>query len=186
MTGLYIFVGLIVILVVIIAGMYNRLVKMRNSARSSWSDIDVQLKKRYNLIPGLIETVKGYASHEKKVFEEVTRARSSAIQAGTPQDQAKSENFLSGTLKSLFAVAEAYPELKANTNFLQLQTQFQEVEGHIESARRYYNAVVRDYNTAIESFPSNLVASTFGFKQEQFFQLDEPDEVRKPIRPDFD
>jgi LemA protein len=185
MIGIYVILGLIAIVLIVVVAMYNRLVRMRNTVRSSWSDIDVQLKKRYDLVPSLVETVKAYASHEKGVFEQVTKARAAAIQAGSPKQQAGAENFLKDTLKSLFAVAEAYPELKANTNFLQLQTQFQQLEDRIESARRYYNAVVRDYNTLTESFPSVLVASTFGFKPEEFFQLESPETERKPIRPDF-
>jgi len=185
MTGTVIFVALIAVVLIAVVLYYNRLVRLRNTVRSSWSDIDVQLKKRYDLIPALVETVKGYASHEKGVFEKVTQARAAAINAGSPAEQAKSEGFLRDTLKSLFAVAEAYPELKANTNFLQLQSQFQQIEDAIEAARRYYNAVVRDFNILTETFPSNLVASTFGFKPEEFFQLESPAEERKPIRPDF-
>jgi len=180
-----IILAVIIIIGAIIAGMYNKLVRLRNTVKSAWSDIDVYLKKRFNLIPGLVETVKGYAKHEKEVFEKVTEARSQAMQAATPGAAAESDNMLKGTLKSLFAVAEAYPDLKANQNFLQFQKQFQEIEDNIEAARRYYNAVVRDFNILIESFPSNIIASMFNFKQEEFFQLDEPDEQRKPIRPDF-
>ncbi|MBU0982433.1 MAG: LemA family protein [candidate division Zixibacteria bacterium] len=180
-----IFAGIVVVVLIIIATMYNRLVRMRNTVRSAWSDIDVQLKKRFNLVPALVETVKAYAAHEKGVFEKVAEARSAAMQASGPKDAARSDNMFKDTLKSLFAVAEAYPELKANDNFLQLQQQFQDIEGNIESARRYYNAVVRDYNNLTETFPSVLIANGFGFKAEEFFQLDEPDEQRKPIRPDF-
>jgi LemA protein len=173
------------ILVVAVISIYNKLVRLRNTVKSSWSDIDVQLKKRFDLVPNLVETVKGYASHEKTVFEKVTQARSMAMQATSPADMAKAENMLRDTLKTLFAVAEAYPELKANTNFLQLQSQLQEMENNIEYARRYYNAVVRDYNIVIESFPSNLVASQFGFKQEELFQLETPEVERKPVKASF-
>ena len=173
------------ILVVAVISIYNKLVRLRNTVKSSWSDIDVQLKKRFDLVPNLVETVKGYASHEKTVFEKVTQARSMAMQASSPADMAKAENMLRDTLKTLFAVAEAYPELKANTNFLQLQSQLQEMENNIEYARRYYNAVVRDYNILIESFPSNLVASQFGFKQEELFQLEAPEVERKPVKVGF-
>ena len=183
MTLLIIF-AVIVVIGIFIASIYNKLVRLRNGVKSAWSDIDVYLKKRYNLVPGLVETVKGYASHEKEVFEKVTEARSRAMQAGTPNEAARSDNMLKDTLKSLFAVAEAYPELKANQNFLQFQKQFQEIEDSIESARRYYNAVVRDFNILIESFPSNIIASMFSFKQEEFFELDD-DEQRQAIRPDF-
>jgi len=181
---LLIIFAVIVVIGIFIASIYNKLVRLRNGVKSAWSDIDVYLKKRYNLVPGLVETVKGYASHEKEVFEKVTEARSRAMQAGTPNEAARSDNMLKDTLKSLFAVAEAYPELKANQNFLQFQKQFQEIEDSIESARRYYNAVVRDFNILIESFPSNIIASMFSFNQEEFFELDD-DEQRQAIRPDF-
>lgn len=178
----------IFVLVLIVASVaiviYNKLVRLRNTVRSSWSDIDVQLKKRFNLVPSLVETVKAYAKHEKGVFEKVTEARASAMQSGNPRDAARSENMFKDTLKSLFAVAEAYPELKANANFIQLQGQFQELEESIESARRYYNAVVRDYNTSTETFPSVIVASSFGFKPADYFEIESPEE-RKPIKPDF-
>ena len=176
---------ILAILVIAVISIYNKLVRLRNTVKSSWSDIDVQLKKRFDLVPNLVETVKGYATHEKSVFEKVTQARSMAMQATSPAEMAKAENMLRDTLKSLFAVAEAYPDLKANTNFLQLQSQLQDLENTIESARRYYNAVVRDFNTLIESFPSNLIASQFSFKQEEFFQLEAPAEERKPVKVSF-
>lgn len=178
---------LILFLLVILAGIviYNRLIKLRNTVKSSWSDIDVQLKKRYDLVPNLVETVKGYAAHERNVFEKVTEARSLAMQASSPAEKAKAEDMLRETLKSLFAVAEAYPELKANANFMQLQSQLQELENNIEYARRYYNAVVRDYNIMIESVPSNLVASMFNFRQEEFFELEAPEVERKPVKVSF-
>ncbi|MDX9859027.1 MAG: LemA family protein [candidate division Zixibacteria bacterium] len=177
----------VVIVIIAIAAitLYNRLVRLKNTAQSSWSDIDVQLKKRFDLIPSLVETVKGYASHEKEVLTRLTEARSMMARATGPADMARSENMLKDTLKSLFAVAEAYPDLKANQNFMQLQQQLSSLEDGIEQARRYYNAVVRDYNTMIESFPSNIVASMFGFQQREFFQLDMPDVERKPVKPDF-
>jgi LemA protein len=176
-----------IFLAVIILGIaiYNKLIRLRNTVKSSWSDIDVQLKKRYDLVPNLVETVKGYASHERGVFENVTKARSMAMHASSPADKAKAENFLTDTLKSLFALAEAYPELKANANFTQLQSQLKELEDAIEYARRYYNAVVRDFNIVIESFPSNIVASSFGFKQEEFFELEAPEVERKPVKVSF-
>jgi LemA protein len=174
----------VALLVLWIVSIYNRLVRLRNTVKSSWSDIDVQLKKRFDLVPNLVETVKGYAGHEKTVLEKVTQARSLAMQATTPEKMAKAENMLRESLKSLFAVAEAYPDLKANANFLQLQSQLQDLETSIESARRYYNAVVRDYNTLIESFPSNLIAAQFHFRQEEFFQLESPGE-RQPVRVSF-
>lgn len=184
MIGIYIFIGLIIVIAGFLISVYNSLVRLRTTTESSWADIDVQLRKRYNLIPSLVETVKGYASHEKNVFEKVTRARSSAMQAGSPEQAAKDNNMLTGALKSLFAVSEAYPELKANTNFLDLQKQLQSIENDIESARRYYNAVVRDYNIRTETFPSTIVASMFHFIKKEFFELEEPDQ-REPIRPDF-
>ena len=182
--GLYIILIIIAVVIMIVIGLYNKLVKLRNSVRSSWSDIEVQLKKRFNLIPSVVETVKGYAKHEKDVFEKVTQARSQAMQATTPGEKAQSENLFKDTIKSLFAVAEAYPELKANQNFLQLQSQLESIENDIEKARRYYNALVRDYNTSTETFPAVLVASMLGFKPAEFFE-NVSEEERKPIRPDF-
>jgi LemA protein len=182
---------LIIILIIIaifiigVVFIYNKLVRLRNTVKSSWSDVDVQCKKRFDLVPNLVETVKGYASHERTVFEKVTEARSMAMKANSPADMAKAENMLRDTLKSLFAVAEAYPELKANANFIQLQSQLQELENNIEYARRYYNAVVRDYNVLIESFPSNLIASQFNFKQAELFQLEAPEVERKPVKVSF-
>jgi len=178
-------VGFIVLLVLFVVVIYNKLVSLRNTAQSSWSDIDVHLKKRYDLVPNLVETVKGYASHERTVFEKVTEARSMATRASSPAEKARTENIFLDTLKSLFAVAEAYPELKANANFIQLQSQLKELEDNIESARRYYNAVVRDFNTLIESFPSNMVASSFRFQKEEFFGLEAPDVERKPAKVSF-
>jgi LemA protein len=174
-------------LLVIFAGIaiYNRLVRLRTTVHSSWSDIDVNLKKRYDLVPNLVETVKGYATHERGVFENVTKARSMAMSASTPADKAKTENMFGETLKSLFAVAEAYPDLKANANFQQLQSQLKELEDNIEYARRYYNAVVRDYNIMTETFPSNVVAGQFRFEKEEFFELEEPGVERKPVKVSF-
>jgi len=181
--GLSLLIILAVVLAVIV--IYNRLVRLRTTVRSSWSDIDVHLKKRYDLVPTLVETVKGYAAHEKTVFEKVTEARSYAMRASSPADKAKAENMFSETLKSLFAVAEAYPELKANANFMQLQSQIKELEDNIEYARRYYNAVVRDYNILTETFPSNLVAAQFRFGKEEFFELEEAGVERKPVKVSF-
>ncbi|MEA3273332.1 MAG: LemA family protein [Patescibacteria group bacterium] len=167
--------SIILVLVLVIGGflvgIYNGLVKLKNKVEEAWSDIDVQLKRRYNLIPNLLETVKGYATHEKSVFKEVTEARSQAMQASTPADRAKAENGLQGALKSLFAVAESYPELKANENFLDLQKQLAETEDKIQNSRRYYNGNVRDFNTKIQIFPNNLVSPMFGFKKYDFFEI---------------
>jgi LemA protein len=176
---------IIAILGITVISIYNKLVRLKNTVKSSWSDIDVQCKKRYDLVPNLVETVKGYASHERTVFEKVTEARSMAVKATNPGEMAKAENMLRDTLKSLFAVAEAYPELKANANFIQLQSQLQELENNIEYARRYYNAVVRDYNVLIESFPSSLIASQFHFEQAELFQLETPEVERKPVKVGF-
>ncbi|HSG98690.1 MAG TPA: LemA family protein [candidate division Zixibacteria bacterium] len=177
--------GLATLIVMWAVMIYNTLVRLRNTVRSSWSDIDVQLKKRYNLVPNLVETVKGYARHESSVFEKVTEARTLAMSAGAPGEQAAADNIFAGALKSLFAVAEAYPELKANDNFLNLQNQFSEIEGHIEAARRYYNAVVRDYNTQIEVFPAVIVANMFAFKAAEFYELQNPEVEREAPRADF-
>lgn len=163
---------LIVLAVVIIwlIALYNGLIKLRNRTDEAWSDIDVQLKRRYDLIPNLIETVKGYAQHEKELFEKVTQARAAAMGAQNISDKTQAENALSNTLKSLFAVAENYPALKANENFLELQRELSDTENKIQAARRFYNGNVRDLNTKIEKFPNNLIAGSFGFKKKDFFQ----------------
>jgi len=181
--AIFLLIVLAVVFVVIV--IYNKLVRLRTTVKSSWSDIDVHLKKRYDLVPNLVETVKGYATHEKTVFEKVTEARSYAMKASSPADKAKAENMFSETLKSLFAVAEAYPELKANANFMQLQSQLKELEDNIEYARRYYNAVVRDYNILTETFPSNIIAAQFRFVKEEFFELEEAGVERKPVKVSF-
>ncbi len=150
---------------------YNSLVKLKVAAEGAWSDVDVQLKRRYDLIPNLVETVKGYAAHERGTLEAVIEARSKAQQAVTPAEKAQAEGALAGTLKSLFALAEAYPQLRASENFTQLQGTLEGIEGDVQNARRYYNAVVRDLNTKIAQFPTNLVALTFGFKPREFFEM---------------
>lgn len=177
--------GFVVLMGALSIAIYNKLVLLRNTAKSSWSDIDVQLKMRYDLVPNLVETVKGYTAHERSVFEKVTEARSMAMQASAPAEKASAESTFRGTLKSLFAVAEAYPELKANANFMQLQTQLKELEDNIEYARRYYNAVVRDFNVIIESFPSSIIASWFKFVQAEFFELEAPEVEKKPVKVNF-
>lgn len=151
--------------------LYNRLVRLKNQAESAWADIDVQLKRRYDLIPNLVETVKGYASHERETLEAVITARNQAMSASGPADQARAENMLTGALKSLFALSEAYPELRAVEGFTGLQGSLETIERDVQSARRYYNAVVRDLNTSIEQFPSNLVANAFRFEKQEFFEL---------------
>lgn len=168
---------IIIIVIVVVAGYvlvaYNSLIRQRNQVKEAWSDIDVQLKRRYNLIPNLVETVKGYATHEREAFESVTQARAKALGAQTPGDKAQAENMLTSALKSVFAVAEAYPDLKANTNFLELQRELSDTENKIQAARRFYNSTVRDFNTDIQSVPKNIVASIFSFKKEEFFELED-------------
>jgi len=165
---------------VFLAVMYNSLVGLRVRSDSAWSDIDVQLKRRHDLIPNLVETVKGYAGHEKSTFENVTKYRSLAMQATGPAERAQAEGQLTMALKSLFAVAENYPQLRASENFTALQKSLAEIEDNLQNARRYYNAVVRDLNTTIQSFPSNLVAGMFGFQPRAFFELDAPAEREAP------
>ena len=185
--GLALAFFLVLAVLIVVAGIviYNRLVRLRTTVKSSWSDIDVHLKKRYDLVPNLVETVKGYATHEKSVLENVTLARAAAMKTTSPADKAKAENIFSETLKSLFAVAEAYPQLRANENFLQLQQQLKELEDNIEYARRYYNAVVRDYNIMTETFPSNIIAGQFRFEKAEFFELEEAAVERKPVKVSF-
>jgi len=174
-------VGIIIILIAAwLIGVYNSLVKGRNRVDEAWSDIDVQLKRRYDLIPNLIETVKGYASHEKETFQKVTEARANAMKSQGMEDKGKAENMLSETLKSLFAVAESYPDLKANQNFLQLQDELSDTENKIQASRRFYNGNVRDFNTKIQIFPTNLVAGMLGFKKYDFFQLSSEEEREAP------
>lgn len=172
--------GLLVLLAFYAIAIYNKLVKLKNLVAEAWSGIDVQLKKRYDLIPNLVETVKGYAAHEKETLENVTKARTAAQQATTVEGQQVAEKNLNTALMNLIAVAERYPDLKANTNFLELQATLQTVEGDIEKARRYYNGNVREQNTLIESFPSNIVANLFGFVKSVFFELDNPAEKQNP------
>ena len=172
MTILYIVVGIIVLVALWVVMNYNRLITLRNRVREAFSDIDVQLKRRYDLIPNLVQTVKGYATHERGVFERVTEARTRAMGAQGVQEKAQAENVLSETLKSLFAVAENYPDLKASTNFLELQRELRDTEDKIQAARRFYNGNVRDMNTTVESFPANIIAGMFRFVKEEFFELD--------------
>ncbi len=167
--GLILLIVLAVILLWAIA-IYNGLIKLKNRVDEAWSDIDVQLKRRYDLIPNLVNTVKGYAAHEKEAFEKVTEARARAMSAGTTEDKAQAENMLSNTLKSLFAIAEAYPDLKANQNFLELQRELTDTEDKIQASRRFYNGNVRDFNTKIEIFPNNLFAGILNFTKRQFFE----------------
>lgn len=178
-----ILIAIIAIVLIMIAGIYNSLVRLKNRAKEAWADIDVQLKRRYDLIPNLVETVKGYATHERKLFENVTKARAEAMKAeesGDPKKVGEKENVLAGTLKSLFAVAENYPDLKASQNFLELQRDLRDTEDKIQAARRFYNGNVRDLNIKIESFPSNIIASMFGFKQMNLFEIQEAEERKTP------
>jgi len=186
MTFLYVLLGLAAATVFYVIYAYNNLVRLRVKVSEAWSDIDVQMKRRYNLIPNLVETVKGYAKHEAGTLEKVVQARSDALaNQGSPHAQAESENILSGALKSLFAIAEGYPDLKANENFLGLQGDLAEVEDKIQAARRYYNGSVRDNNTLIDQFPSNLVANAFHFIKAEFFEIEEA-AARQPVEVDFD
>lgn len=162
---------------------YNSLVQTRNRADEAWSDIEVQMKRRYDLIPNLVEAVKGYAKHEEGVFTKVTEARSVAMGATTPAQHAAAENMLSSTLKSMFAVAEAYPALRAAESFMHLQTELSDAEDKIQAARRFFNGNVRDLNTAIQSFPTNVIANAFGFTKREFF--DAPDVVNEPVKISF-
>ena len=170
MIGWVILIALVVLIFLLIA-MYNGLVRLKVQCDNAWADIDVQLKRRYDLIPNLVETVKGYAAHEKDTLEGVINARNRAMTATTPADKAQAENMLTGALKSLFALAEAYPQLRAIESFTSLQNSLSEIEDTVQNARRYYNAVVRDLNTKIEQFPTNLIANMLGFKERQFFEV---------------
>lgn len=186
---IFIIIGVVVVLLIaVFAAMYNGLVKLNIRADEAWSDITVQMKRRLDLIPNLVETVKGYASHEKGVFEEVTKARSAIVNASGPAETAKGENMLEGALKSVFAVAESYPDLKANTNFQDLQAELVDTENKIQASRRFYNGVVRDFNTKRRVFPTNIFASLLGFNSDkEFFEVDEAEraQVEKPVEVKF-
>lgn len=159
---------------------YNNLVKFKNRAQEAWADIDVQLKRRYNLIPNLVETVKGYAAHEKEIFIKIAEARAKAMGAKDVKERGQAENALSQTLKSLFAVSESYPDLKASTNFLELQRELRDTEDKVQAARRFYNGNVRDLNIKLESFPANLIVGILGFKKMDLFELTEPEKREAP------
>ena len=179
----YITAGILAALAAFFIIVYNNLITLRNKCKEAWADIDTQLKRRYDLIPNLVETVKGYASHESDTFEKVVAARSAAMNAGTVKEQEKAENMLTDTLKSIFALAENYPELKANENFAHLQATLKEVEEHIQLSRRYYNATVRDFNTKQEVFPNNIVAGVAKFEKREFFQADHAEKAN--VKVDF-
>lgn len=183
MIYIFIILGVLVLWAIYI---YNNFVSLKNRAIEAWADIEVQLKRRYDLIPNLVNTVKGYATHESSAFENVTKARSMAMGAtGPTPEHAQAENMLTGALKSIFAIAEAYPDLKANTNFLALQNELSDTENKIQAARRFYNANVRDLNIKIESFPSNVLARMFNFSKKEFFDLADNDVAQNPVEVKF-
>ena len=177
--------GLLLLVVIFLIATYNSLVTLKNRVEEAWSDITVQLKRRTDLIPNLVNTVKGYAAHETGVFEKVTEARSAIMNAKGVAESAQAENMLEGALKSLFAVAEAFPDLKANQNFLQLQQELVDTEDKIQASRRFYNGGVRDLNTKIQVFPVNLVAGMFGFKSREFFEVEDRASVENPVEVQF-
>lgn len=187
MDTLYIIIGIAVIAGLYGVSVYNRLVKLKNRVAEAWSDIEVQMKRRYNLIPNLVETVKGYATHEKETLERVIQARNMAVNTtGDPAQQAASENMLTGALKSLFALSEDYPDLQANAQFLKLQDDLAESEDLIQKARRYYNGSVRDLNILIQQFPSNLIAGLVDYEVAEYFEIDDADNAaRKPVEVKF-
>lgn len=184
---IWVILGIVAVLVIVIIAIYNGLVKSKIRVDEAWSDITVQLKRRVDLIPNLVETVKGYAKHEKGVFEEVTKARAAVAGAGSVEETAQADNMLSGALKSLFAVAEAYPDLKANTNFQDLQAELVDTEDKIQAARRFYNAAVRELNTKLQVFPTILFGRMLGFSSREFFELDEAEQAtaEKPVDVKF-
>ncbi|PJE69745.1 MAG: hypothetical protein COU98_00305 [Candidatus Staskawiczbacteria bacterium CG10_big_fil_rev_8_21_14_0_10_38_10] len=187
MSILYFVLGIIVLIILWTVFVYNRFIVLRNRAKEAWSDIDVQLKRRYDLIPNLVETVRGYASHERGVFEKVTEARTRAIvaeQSGDPKKIGEAENILAGTLKTLFAVSENYPQLRASENFLELQRELTDTEDKIQAARRFYNGNVRDLNIKIESLPANIIANLFKFQKMEFFEIGTPEE-KEPVKVNF-
>jgi LemA protein len=182
---LYVIIGIVVLAILAVIVLYNGLVRSRVRVDEAWSDINVQLKRRYDLIPNLVETVKGYATHESKVFEDVSAARASAMGATGIAQKAQAENQLEGTLKSLFAVSEAYPDLKANQGFQQLQGELVDTEDKIQAARRFYNGSVRDYNIKLQVYPTNMIAKQLGFTQRDFFEVDNQAQVDQPVEVKF-
>ncbi|MFA6393476.1 MAG: LemA family protein [Patescibacteria group bacterium] len=174
--------GVLAVLAIALIGLYNGLVRLKVRVDEAWSDIDVQLKRRYDLIPNLVETVKGYAKHERETLDSVIKARNAAMSAGGAEEKAKAENALSQTLKSIFALAEAYPDLKANQNFLELQRELTDTEDKIMAARRFYNGNVRDFNTKLQVFPTNLIGNMLGFKVREFFAADEAEKEAVKVK----
>jgi len=185
MSILYIILAIVFAFILFVVVKYNGFIALKNHVEEAWADIDVQLKRRYDLIPNLVNTVKGYATHESTAFEKVTEARAKAISASGVAEKGEADNALTGTLKSLFAVAEAYPELKANTNFLELQRELSDTENKIQAARRFYNGNVKEMNIQIESFPSNIIAKIFNFTKKEFFELAEDSTERNPVEVKF-
>ena len=185
MTITYIILGFLAAVVLWAIVAYNGFVALVNRTKEAWADIDVQLKRRYDLIPNLVETVKGYATHESSAFENVTKARAMAMGASGLAEKGAAENMLTGALKSVFAISEAYPDLKANQNFLSLQAELSDTENKIQAARRFYNGNVRDLNTSIESFPGNIIAKTFSFTKQEFFELGDSEVAREPVSVKF-
>lgn len=185
MSIIYIILAVIVAFVLFLIAKYNGFITLRTRAEEAWADIDVQLKRRYDLIPNLVNTVKGYATHESTAFEKVTEARSKAMQAGTRAEKGEAENELTGTLKSLFAISEAYPDLKANTNFMELQRELSDTENKIMASRRFYNSNVRDFNTGVQTFPGNVIAGMFKFTQLEFFELEQDSVEKNPVSVSF-
>ena len=182
----WILLGVAAVILVWAVWVYNRFVSLTNRTEEAWSDIDVQLKRRYDLIPNLVETVKGYAAHEAGTLQKVTEARTKAMGATSVAEHAQAENMLTGALKSLFAVSESYPDLKANSNFVELQRELSDTENKIQAARRFYNSVVQELQNAIEMFPTNILGKTFGFKTREFFQLGEGEQAAKePVKVKF-
>lgn len=181
----YIILGIVAIVVLWVIISYNSLVKLATRTREAWADIEVQLKRRYDLIPNLVNAVKGYAAHESQAFEKVTAARAAAMGANTPAASAQAENMLTGALKSLFAVSEAYPDLKANQNFAELQRELADTENKIQAARRFYNANARDLSIAVDSFPTNVIAGAFQFKKVEFFDLEDTHPAQEPVKVNF-
>jgi LemA protein len=184
MNPLYIILGALALVLFWAIGTYNRFIALTQRVREAWADIDVQLKRRYDLIPNLVSTVKGYAAHEEKVLKEVTEMRTRAMNATTTAEHAAAEDMLTGALKSLFAVAENYPNLKANENFLELQRELSDTENKIQAARRFYNGTVRDLATSLQSFPSNMIGKMFGFKESDYFELTDA-AAKEPVQVQF-
>jgi LemA protein len=180
MSGLLILVGIVIAVGALLIGIYNRLVRLRVMTEDAWASIDVQLKRRYDLIPNLVETVKGYASHEKETLDAVVRARQAGIDAQGPEQQAQAENMLTGALRQLFALSEAYPDLKANQNFAQLQEELSSTENKIAFSRQHYNSTVQQYNTRLQVFPDNVLAGMMGFQPREFFELEDDDQRQAP------